>query len=294
MQFLLLGLLFPYFLIVPCNVTVWSCELEIVLIHSPIMNQVPISLKNTKQEILSSYQVLLDSAKGVSSEKTDDFRSKILLKVDEIEKYISLKKDEAKDLLLQIEELKQQLDLGKKLKFTLDELKDIEIKIETESKNWERKKKQFETDADDDLEWEKQKFDKELEQKRWEFDRSLDKKSQELNEKQEKFEEKLKEFEALKREVGEFAEVVEKAKKEKEIEITKELEKEFESKKMFLVQETEADKKLLSQKIADLESRLKDQLSENQSLKNQISSLQEKFRDVAVATIKPESGPGGN
>ncbi len=260
------------------------------------MNQIPLSLKNTKTEILSAYQALLNSAgikehvpqKTVSSERTDDFRSKILLKVDEIEKYILLKKDEAKELLSQIEELKGQLDLGKKLKFTFDELKNTEIKIEVEGKDWERKRKLLETDTDDDLKWKKQKFDKGLEQERWEFDRSLAKRSQE-------FDEKLKEFEALKKGVDEFPEIIEKVKKEKEIEISGKLKKEFESEKMFLVQSVEADKKLLSQKISDLESRLKDQLNENQILRNQILSLQEKFRDVAVATIKSDSGgPGGN
>lgn len=257
------------------------------------MSQTVVSLKNTKQDILRAYEELLNlrqavTAKTDSSEKQDDFRSKILSKVEEIEKYISNKKDEAKELILQIEELKQQVDLGKKIKFSSDALKEIEIKIESEKKDWERKKIQLETETEEKIKWEKKKFDKELEQKKWEFDKNLEQKNIELKERQEKFDEKLKEFELLKKQIGEFPNLIEKSEKEKEIEITKTLKKEFESEKMFFVQESESDKKLLSQKVSDLESRLKDQIGENQNLRNQISSLQEKFKEVAVATIKSE------
>lgn len=259
-----------------------------------VQNQV--SLKNTKQDILRAYENLLASKdtsqsvapKNIDADKKDDFRSKVLTKVDEIEKYISIKKDEAKELISQIEELREQVDLGKKLKFASDELKDVEIKIENETKDWERKKTQLLIETDEDFKWERLKFEKELEQKEWEFTKSLDRKNVELKEKQEKFDEKLKEYELLKKQVVNFPEVLEKVKKEIEIEVSKNLKKEFESEKMFSNQVFESEKKLLQQKITELELRLKEQTLENQNLRSQVSSLQEKFKDVAVAAIKSE------
>lgn len=266
------------------------------------MVQNQISLKNTKQDILQAYEELLalkDTSQPVTpknsdADKKDDFRSKVLTKVDEIEKYISIKKDEAKDLISQIEELKEQVDLGKRLKFASDELKKVEIKIETEIKDWERKKAQLLIEVNEDTKWERLKFEKELEQKEWEFTKNLDRKNVELKEKQEKFDEKLKEYELLKKQTVNFPEDLEKARKEAEIEVGKEFRREFESDKMFSNQVFESEKKLLQQKISELELRLKEQTSENQNLRSQVSSLQEKFKDVAVAAIKSEINDGAS
>lgn len=255
--------------------------------------------KNTKQEILEAYDQLLASLKEqkesfqdeLSQEKTpllSDFRARVLARIDEIEKEELDKREEVIQLNKQIEELQKEIEIGSKIRISLDELRNLHEKIDEERRDWERRKVQLEREASDDARWQKDRLQAELDQGKWEFQKDFDEKLRDLEEKERAFNETLKEYEELKEKVSEIPAILEKEGIDKEKQAKEELTKEFANEKIILAQKYEFEKNLLGQKISDLEARLKTQYSEAESLRSQLSKAQEQIKEMAVAALNRE------
>lgn len=263
---------------------------------SPQMNFPSVSTKNTKQEILKAYSELLNAIKKgkvssdpTLSQKTTDqpgnFRVKVMARVDEIEKEVENKKLESEDLSKKIEELKNTLDLASKVQLSLDKLKSTENKISEETNAWEIRKKQLEKEVSDESEWQKTRLEKELEQKKWEFQNELDRKTKLFEEEKILFKTKVKEYEDLRLKVKEIPNLIENEKKEIEKEIEGRIAYDFEVEQKLAKQQFDSDKKLLEQKISDLESQIKNLNNESSSLHSQLSNAQQQMKDMAVAAL---------
>lgn len=255
--------------------------------------------KNTKQEILEAYDQLvagLEEQKEsfqtkASQEETPslfNFRARVLARIDEIEKEELDKKEEVAQLNKQIEELQREIEIGSKIRISLDELRNLHEKIDEERRDWERRKVQLEKEDCDDAKWQKDRLEAELVQRKWEFQKDLDKRLSDLEEKERALNETSKEYDELKKKVSEIPVILAEENVNKEKQVKEELTKEFANDKIILVQKHEFEKNLLEQRISDLEARLKMQNSEAESLRNQLAKVQEQIKEMAVAALNRE------
>lgn len=177
------------------------------------------------------------------------------------------------------------MDLASKVQLSLDKLKSTENKISEETNAWEIRKKQLEKEVSDESEWQKTRLEKELEQKKWEFQNELDRKTKLFEEEKILFKTKVKEYEDLRLKVKEIPNLIENEKKEIEKEIEGRIAYDFEVEQKLAKQQFDSDKKLLEQKISDLESQIKNLNNESSSLHSQLSNAQQQMKDMAVAAL---------
>lgn len=259
-----------------------------------------VSEKNTKKQILDAYNNLLKIIESqrmamktpVKSEDKDvqdkplSFRTRVVSKIDDIEKEVAEKRDEITSLTDKIDILKSELSLAKKFQFSREELRELEEKIVEEKRDWERKKAHLEKEMEEDLAWKKDRLEKELKELKWAFEKEKAEKLLILKEREDEFERKAKDYEELKLKVDELGEIIEKEVEAAEKRMAKMKDEEFANEKKILIQQFEYDKKLLEQKVLDIEARLKQEASENASLKSQLSSLQIHIKDMSVAALE--------
>lgn len=261
-----------------------------------------VSSKNTKQQILDAYNNLLKivesqrkamqaPAKPNDEKKSDkplSFRTRVVAKIDEIEKEVAEKRNEISTLTDQIESLKTELSLAKKFQFTQSELNDLEEKIDEEKRDWERKRANLEKELEEDLDWKKERLERKLAELKWAFENEKKEKLRELKEKEDEFAKRATDYKELKARVDELDEIIEKEVKAAQVVLEKEKDNEFSAEKKLLTQQFEYDKKLLEQKLADIEARFKQEVAENSSLKSQIGILQSQIKDMAVAALEKQ------
>jgi len=253
------------------------------------MNIPIVSDINKKSEILDAY----NQAKELLLEKKDvtsaTFRTQVILEVEKIENILVAKKSEAELLDKEIIDLKSKLDLGKNFKLTKDNLEELRNLIEQEKLGWERKKSQLKVELDENKKWQEQRLKTELEQEKWKFDNEIQQKQKSLEEKENSL--KLIESEniELKKQIENTPNTIETAVKKANDETVKTLKKDFDVQIQLISQENKSQENLLTQTIANLESRIKEQKLENDNLRKELITARNQIEQLAVTALKSRS-----
>lgn len=129
-------------------------------------------------------------------------------------------------------------------------------------------------------------FDEKLEKEKKAFSDFQRVKEEALTIQKENLEKQEKEFRNLKDQVESFPQKLEKAIEEARREVIIILKKDFETEKKLLVQKYESGIQLFEQRINSLQTQIKQQEREMQSLKDEKINAVEQVKEIAVAVVK--------
>jgi len=264
--------------------------------------QLVVTEKNTKAEILDAYKALLGSQNTPTSQPTKTVnpvpsstppQQKILKVkeylinlVEELEKTFIERSVAIETLEQKLKDLQTTLQTGSKIKLTLEELESLRNQIETEKRNWERKKEQAVQTYQADSAWQTEKLEMELKKRRWSVDEELSHQRELLVIKEQELATTLKEFERLKKEAETIPQRIQDSYDNGKQDGQKEVKQEHIAEKKFDDQARQAQENLLNQKIKTLEGALTDAKQEIALLRKQLETASHQLERLAVATIE--------
>lgn len=235
---------------------------------------------------MAAYQQLRDMVSQRKETPAVSFRGKIIAQVEKIEASLAAKQAEVGELEERIAQLKQELQLGERMKLTREQLEKLQEKIAQEEQRWQRQRRQLEEELKDVRLWNEKQWEKELGQKRWELEMEEKKRMRILEEKEKLFGQKAADYKQLKEQVKSFPERLEKAAKDGISEGLASAREEFEVEKKSMRQQFESEKQLLNQQIENLENRLQEEKEAKKRLEQQLALASQQIKQLAVAALE--------